>query len=63
MASTTVTMTGKQKTKEIKLRRNSSLIRARSTGKRPRAVGSHSEILTVVGPGEAAQMLSAGVGM
>ena len=61
MASTTVKMTGKQKTKEIKLRRNSSLRRTRSTGKRPRTVGSHSEIPTAVGSGEAAQMLNAGV--
>jgi hypothetical protein len=53
-------MTGKQNTK---LRRHSALIRARSTGKRLRAIGSHSEISTAVGSGEAAQMLSAGVGV
>jgi hypothetical protein len=32
-------------------------------GKRPRAVGSHSKIPTAVGSGEAAQRLSAGVGV
>ena len=48
---------------ENKLRRHSALLRARSTGKRLRAVGSHSEIPTAVGSGEVAQMLSAGVGV
>jgi hypothetical protein len=49
--------------KKTKLRRHSALIRARSPRKRLRAVGSHSEIPTAVGSGEAAQMLSAGVGV
>jgi hypothetical protein len=49
--------------KKTKLRRHSALIRARSPGKRLRAVGSHSEIPTAVGSGEAVQMLSAGVGV
>jgi phosphohistidine swiveling domain-containing protein len=61
MASTVVKQTSESL--KDKLRRNSILISARSTGKRPRAVGSHSEIPTAVGSGEAAQMISAGVGV
>ena len=48
---------------ENKLRRHSTLLRARSIGKRLRAVRSHSKIPTAVGSGEAAQMLSAGDGV
>ena len=67
MASTTIKMacmyTGLLAKQKNKLRRHSALLRARSTGKRLRAVGSHSEIPTAVGSGEATQMLSAGVGV
>jgi hypothetical protein len=67
MASTAIKMacmyTGLLAKQKNKLRRHSALLRVRSTGKRPRAVGSHSEIPTAAGSGETAQMLSAVVGV
>jgi hypothetical protein len=67
MASKAIKMacmyTGSLAKQKNKLRRHSALLRKRSTGKRPRAVGSHSEIPTAAGSGETAQMLSAVVGM